>query len=92
MAKEIKIELPPEYDAVVYDYKDYDVCLKKHYGYNGNLYFKKIPIDMFNEDSNIISFLNEYLKKNNLNKKDYDIFYKKGKEWYSKLYLYKKID
>ena len=90
MAEKIKIELPPEYDAISDDYKDYDVCLKRHYGYNGNLYFKKIPISCFNDNSKIISFLNEYLKKYNLNKKDYDIFYRKGKEWYSNLYLYKK--
>ena len=90
MAEKIKIELPSEYDAVSDDYKDYDVCLKRHYGYNGNLYFKKIPITCFNDNSKIVYFLNEYLKKNNLNKRDYDIFYKKGIEWYSKLYLYKK--
>jgi len=86
----IVLDIPPEYEAFSNDYKEYDDCLKKNYSYNGNLFFKKIPIDSFNEDSNIISFLNEYLKKNNLNKKDYDIFYRKGKEWYSKLYLYKK--
>ena len=88
----IVLDIPPEHEAFSNDYKEYNDCFEKNYSYNGNLFFKKIPINSFNEDSNIISFLNEYLKKNNLNKKDYDIFYKKGKEWYSKLYLYKKKD
>ena len=56
-------------------------------GYNGGLYFKEISIDNFKKESNIIVFINNYLKEHHLLKEEYDIYYQKEKEWYSKLYF-----
>lgn len=85
----IKIDIPPKFDAKFLDYK-YEELVKISYNYSGNSYFKKIAIDNFYEDSDLISYLESYLNENNLDQKNYDIFYRKGKEWYSNFILYKK--
>lgn len=85
----IKLNIPPEYDVKQDDYKS---CYNDvtSYSYNGDLYFKKIPITFLKSDCKLHLFLNEYIQKHNLIKENYEIFYKKQKEWYSNLYLYKK--
>ena len=85
----IKIDIPPKFDAKIFDYKS-DELMKISYNYSSNSYFKKISIDNFYEDSDLISYLESYLNENNLDQKNYDIFYRKGKEWYSNFILYKK--
>jgi len=94
MIKYIKLDIPPEYEVKADDHKDKTVSLDKMLRHNlsGNLYGNKISIEYFNEDSNLYIFLNTYLHDNKLNKDEYDIYYKKGIEWYSNLYLYKKKD
>ena len=85
----IKIDIPTKFDAKLLDYK-YQDLMKISYNYSSKSYFKKIPIDNFYEDSELIKYLESYLNENNLNQKNYDIFYRKGKEWYSNFTLYKK--
>ena len=85
----IKLNIPPEYDVKQDDYTS-DYKNVNTYSYNGDLYFKKIPITFLKSDCKLHLFLNEYIQKHNLIKENYEIFYKKQKEWYSNLYLYKK--
>ena len=85
----IKINIPPEYDAKTNDYKN--VELKKiSYNLSSKSYFKELSIDNFYNDSYLVNYLFNYLNKNNIDQANYDIFYKKGKEWYSTFTLYKK--
>jgi len=86
----IIIEIPVKYEALHFDYIDDSHSESIYVGYNGGLYYKEISIDNFKKDSNIIVFVNNYLKENHLLKEDYDIYYQKEKEWYSKLYFYSK--
>ena len=86
----IIIEIPTEYEALCLDYIDDNHGESIYTGYNGGLYFKEISIDSFKKESNIIVFINNYLKEHHLLKEEYDIYYQKEKEWYSKLYFYNK--
>ena len=88
----IKIEIPPEFDVKE---NDYNIKIEKEIkfnnnSYNGSINFKKIPINYLNYDCKLLAFLNRYLKHNNLEKNEFTIYYKKGIEWFSYLYLYKK--
>ena len=86
----IKIDIPPKFDAKLLDYKNEEL-IKISYNYSGKSYFKKISIDNFYEDSDLVMYLKNYLNERNLNENEYDIFYRKGKEWYSYFILYKKL-
>lgn len=89
LMERIKIIIPPEYDAKTNDYKN--VELKKiSFNISSKSYFKELSIDNFYDDSNLVKYLHNYVKENNIDLVDYDIFYKKGKEWYSTFILYKK--
>ena len=85
----IKINIPPECDAKTNDYKNLELS-KISYNISSKSYFKELSIDSFYNDSNLVKYLHNYLKENNIDPVDYDIFYKKGKEWYSTFMLYKK--
>ena len=85
----IKIDIPPIFDATRCDYKDEEL-MKLCYNLSSKSYFKKISIDNFYSDSNLINYLDNYLFKNHIDPKKYDVYYRKGKEWYSTFTLYKK--
>lgn len=88
----IKIEIPPEFDVKENDYNNkIEKEMKFNNSYNGSINFKKIPITYLNNDCKLLAFLNNYLRHNKLEKNDYNIYYKKGLEWFSYLYLYKKM-
>lgn len=88
LMESMKINIPPEYDAKTNDYKN-DELKKISYNISSRSYFKKLPIDSFYSDSNLIKYLHNYLNENNIDPVHYNIFYRKGKEWYSTFILYK---
>ena len=88
----IKIEIPSEFDVKENDYNiKIEKEIKFNNSYNGSINFKKIPINYLNNDCKLMIFLNNYLRNNKLEKNEFIIYYKKGLEWFSYLYLYKKL-
>lgn len=89
MSKNFKIDILPHNDVKIFDFLDTDHYLNwSYHAYNGDMKFKKIPIKNFKSSSNLIKFLKDYGKENDIDINKYDIYYKKKAEWYSKLYFY----
>lgn len=57
---------------------------------SGDMLFKEVPLSNINEKSIIYYHLENIIKDNNINKDDYDIFFKRNKEWYNKFIFYEK--
>jgi hypothetical protein len=58
--------------------------------YYGGMIFQDTHISNINDDSIIFSYLNDIIKKKNINKNNYDIYFQRNKEWFNKFIFYKK--
>ncbi len=87
--KKFEVNVDADNEVHLFDFIDTDKYFDwSYHGFNGDLKFKKLPIKYFKNSSNIIKFVKNYGLQNNIDIVKYDIYYKKEKEWYSKLYFY----
>lgn len=84
----MEIEIKNFFSIQDSDFKNPNCYLDINYG--GDLIFKEVEINNIENDSIILKILDEVVKENNLNKDEYDIYFKRNKEWFNKFIFYKK--
>tara|TARA_B110000483_G_C18206320_1_gene547830 strand:+ start:6233 stop:6508 length:276 start_codon:yes stop_codon:yes gene_type:complete len=56
----------------------------------GDLIFKEVPINNIEKNSIILTHLENIINNNKINQDDFNIYFKRNKEWYNKFIFYKK--
>lgn len=84
----MEIEIKKFFSIQDSDFKNSNCYLDINYG--GDLIFKEVEINNIENDSIILNILDEVIKENNLDKDEYDIYFKRNKEWFNKFIFYKK--
>ena len=58
--------------------------------YCGDLIFNEVEINNIENNSIILKILDEVIEENNINRDEYDIYFKRNKKWFNKFIFYKK--
>lgn len=84
----MEIELKKYIKVTESDFKNTDIL--KNVNFCGGLLFNEVPISNIYDNSEIIKNLKSIIEENNININNYDIYFKRNKEWFNRFIFYKK--